>query len=52
MHPLGGAFVPNEEVDEVRWMPLAEAVEALSYPHDREMLAAVDLDGDRGVRGE
>jgi len=44
MHPLGGAFVPNDEVDEVRWLPLAEAVETLSYPHDREMLEAVDLD--------
>src|SRR5215210_3090545 len=37
MEPLGGEFAPNEEVDEVRWMPYAEAATRLSYPHDREL---------------
>src|SRR6201992_1136376 len=26
------AFVPNDEVDEVRWFPLPRALEQLSYP--------------------
>lgn len=44
MEPIGptdGIFVPNEEVDRVRWMTLADARGALTYPHDREILAAV-----------
>ena len=27
-------FVPNEEVDQLRWLAPAEAAELLSYPHD------------------
>jgi 8-oxo-dGTP pyrophosphatase MutT (NUDIX family)/phosphohistidine phosphatase SixA len=38
-----GQFQPNREVDELRWLPPAEAVNLLSYPHDhavvREFLA-------------
>jgi 8-oxo-dGTP diphosphatase len=30
---------PTEEVDEVRWVPLAEAPALLSYPGERELLA-------------
>ena len=39
MEPVGGEFVPNEEVDEVRWMPYAQAATRLSYPHDRELVS-------------
>jgi 8-oxo-dGTP diphosphatase len=39
MEPVGGEFVPNEEVDEVRWMPYEEAATRLSYPHDRELVS-------------
>jgi 8-oxo-dGTP diphosphatase len=39
MEPVGGEFAPNEEVDEVRWMPFEEAATQLSYPHDRELMA-------------
>jgi 8-oxo-dGTP diphosphatase len=39
MEPVGGEFVPNEEVDEVRWMPYEEAARRLSYPRDRELLS-------------
>jgi 8-oxo-dGTP diphosphatase len=35
----GGAFHPNEEVDELRWLPVAEASDILSYPQDRNVLA-------------
>ena len=38
MEPLEGEFVPNREVDELRWMPAQEAVRCLSYDHDRELV--------------
>jgi 8-oxo-dGTP pyrophosphatase MutT (NUDIX family) len=31
-------FVPNREVDEVRWLEPEEADRLLTYPHDRELL--------------
>jgi 8-oxo-dGTP diphosphatase len=31
-------FAPNDEVDEVRWLPLDEARALLSYDRDRELL--------------
>ncbi len=36
-----GGFAPNLEVDEARWVRLAEAPEHLSYERDREVLAAL-----------
>jgi 8-oxo-dGTP pyrophosphatase MutT (NUDIX family)/phosphohistidine phosphatase SixA len=42
-HPTGGSFRPSDEVDELRWLPLATAIDQLSHPHDRTLLA--DLDG-------
>ena len=39
MSPEGGEFAPNREVDELRWVTLAEAPAALSYELDRELLA-------------
>jgi 8-oxo-dGTP diphosphatase len=33
-------FVPNDEVDQLRWMAPPEAVEILSYPRDRELVQA------------
>ena len=39
MEPKSGAkFVPNQEVDAVRWCPIDEATSLLSYAHDRELL--------------
>jgi 8-oxo-dGTP diphosphatase len=35
------AFVPNEEVDEVRWLEPAEALALLSYDRDREPVLAL-----------
>ena len=35
-----GNFEPNAEVDELRWLPPAEARELLTYEHDRGVLAA------------
>lgn len=31
-------FVPNKEVDEIRWVGLREAAALLTYPHDGELL--------------
>ena len=41
MEPRSGAFEPNDEVDAVRWLPVAEAGAALTYERDREVLATV-----------
>ena len=37
---LAGEFVPNDEVTQIAWLPLAEAKAKLTYKHDREVLAA------------
>ena len=34
----GGEFTPGREVDELVWLPVADAKDRLSYPHDRKML--------------
>ena len=31
-------FVPNDEVDELRWVQPEEAAELLTYPHDAELV--------------
>ena len=39
-----GTFVPNPEVDEIRWVPPDEALRLLSYIHDRRLVpAAVEV---------
>ena len=35
---VDGAFTPNAEVDELKWLPVAEAMKQLRYPHDRKVL--------------
>ena len=40
MLPLGGAFTPHDEVDEVRWVSLGTATGLLSYRRDHEVLQA------------
>jgi len=37
---VGGVedFTPNEEVDETRWVPTAQARSLLTYPHDAELV--------------
>ncbi|MGW5649025.1 NUDIX hydrolase [Saccharopolyspora sp. NPDC003752] len=37
-----GAFTPNDEVDELRWLPTGRARELLSYPHDAGVLDAFE----------
>lgn len=38
MSPRAGEFEPNDEVDELKWLPLGDAADALSYPYDRELI--------------
>ncbi|MDT7713398.1 MAG: 8-oxo-dGTP diphosphatase, partial [Pseudonocardiales bacterium] len=41
MEPDSGDFSPNDEVDELRWLPPAEARELLTYDFDRELVDKV-----------
>ncbi len=41
MEPLAGDFTPGEEVDEIRWLPPAEAALLLSYGRDLPLLERV-----------
>ena len=41
MKVLSGEFEVNDEVDELRWLAQADALELLSYEHDRELVAAL-----------
>ena len=34
-------FEPNDEVDELRWLPMAEAAELLTYDRDRGLLSGL-----------
>jgi 8-oxo-dGTP pyrophosphatase MutT (NUDIX family) len=44
MEPEDGAasFTPNHEVDDMRWVDVAEAAALLSYPHDVELVRAAE----------
>lgn len=35
---VDGEFAPNDEVDELKWLPIPEAMKQLGYPHDRKVL--------------
>lgn len=37
MRPAGGTFVPNDEVDKLRWVRMDRAAKTLSYAHDRRL---------------
>jgi 8-oxo-dGTP diphosphatase len=41
MTPSAGEFAANDEVDEMRWVTPEEALELLSYEHDRALARAV-----------
>ena len=43
MEVVDGEFQPNDEVDEVRWMTAHDAVDALTYERDRELVAGIRL---------
>jgi 8-oxo-(d)GTP phosphatase len=35
---IGGSFAPNNEVDDLVWLPAAAAIKKVSYPYDRKIL--------------
>jgi 8-oxo-dGTP pyrophosphatase MutT (NUDIX family)/phosphohistidine phosphatase SixA len=35
---LGGSFAPNNEVDDLVWLPVAAAIKKVSYAYDRKVL--------------
>ncbi|MGY4710082.1 8-oxo-(d)GTP phosphatase MutT1 [Mycolicibacterium sp. CBM1] len=37
---LGGEFTPGDEVDRLEWQRAADVAKSLTYPHDRNVLAA------------
>ncbi len=41
MRPLGGRFEPSDEIDEVRWLDPARALELLDYEHDRGLVRSL-----------
>jgi 8-oxo-dGTP diphosphatase len=43
MEPLEGDFEANDEVDEMRWLTVADAEALLSYEHDRALLREAGL---------
>ena len=43
MRAMEGTFKPIAEVDDVRWLPVADALQQLSYDHDRDILARATL---------
>jgi 8-oxo-dGTP diphosphatase len=49
MEPVsgGGGFVPNAEIDEIRWLPAPAAVKLLSYDHDRPVIESFEPPHDR-----
>jgi PPOX class probable F420-dependent enzyme len=38
--PVGGGFEPNQEVDEIRWLPLPAVADLLTYDRDQDVLKA------------
>ena len=38
MDVLAGEFVANNEVDELRWLALDDALACLTYDHDRDLV--------------
>jgi 8-oxo-dGTP pyrophosphatase MutT (NUDIX family) len=47
MRPVGGVFVPGDEVDEVRWLGVEAARPFLTYEHDRVVLDELVRAGER-----
>lgn len=48
MRPLGGEFVPGDEVDELRWLEPPVALALLDYAHDRRLVRQIGQIGQIG----
>lgn len=42
MTPIGGTLAAAREIDDVRFVPVAEAAELLTYERDRELLPLIE----------
>ena len=45
MEPVDGEFAPNDEVDEIRWVPVAEARDLLTHADDYALVEQAGLAG-------
>ncbi len=52
MHQESGSFTPGVEVDEVRWVGIAEAADLLTYERDRELLPPLEAAVHATMAGE
>jgi 8-oxo-dGTP pyrophosphatase MutT (NUDIX family) len=53
MTPIDGDFSPSTEVDEMRWVPVQQAEDLLTYEHDRSLLrTTAELLQSRGSQSE
>ena len=43
MEPIDGDFTPNDEVDEIRWVPIADVRDVLTHEDDLAMIAQAGL---------
>jgi 8-oxo-dGTP pyrophosphatase MutT (NUDIX family) len=41
MRPMDGELQPSREVDEARWVPIADAAQLLTYDRDRHVLRSL-----------
>lgn len=41
MERVDGSFQPNDEVDEIRWVPVEEVERLVSYPRDARVVAGL-----------
>ena len=41
MVPVKGSFRANREVDRIRWLPVSQAIDLLTYNHDSRMLKRI-----------
>jgi 8-oxo-dGTP pyrophosphatase MutT (NUDIX family) len=41
MTPQSGEFRPNDEVDEMRWLGIDDALRTLTHEHDRDLVTAL-----------
>jgi 8-oxo-dGTP diphosphatase len=45
MEWVEGRFDPSDEVDRLRWVPVAEAERVLTYDRDHQLLRHLPIDG-------
>jgi 8-oxo-dGTP diphosphatase len=44
MRPVSGSFEPGDEVDAIAWLPVPQALDRLTYEHDRDFVATFEAD--------